>query len=160
MKIEVRLFPLDTPAADGSIVPKKIFLEYQSTTRYQERKQNKNFYGGSTHLNRNSSRKESSGGVVGESDELLYSGNITHIIDDYFIKLNPADGIEYVHATAEVMTDPDEYEGKSKELIKTLTRLLNRGVQLPVSVVISAAWRNDVAVRIKDILGFDFNKEM
>ena len=54
------------------------------------------------------------------------------------------------------MDDPEEYEGKSKELIKTLTRLLRRGVQLPVSVVISAVWKNDIAVRIKDILGFDF----
>ena len=155
MKIEVRLFPLDTPAADGSIIPKQSFLEYQSTPRYKERKQNRNFYGGSTHLNRNQSRKESTGGVVGEGDELLYSGNITHIIDDYFIRRH-SDGIEYVHATAEVMDDPEEYEGKSKELIKTLCRLLNRGVQLPVSVVISAVWKNDIAVRIKDILGFDF----
>ena len=45
MKIEVRLFPLDTPAADGSIIPKQSFLEYQNTPRYKERKQNRNFYG-------------------------------------------------------------------------------------------------------------------
>lgn len=156
MRIVVRLFPLDSRASDGSIVPKTSFLEYQNTPRYKDRKKNKNFYGGSTHLNRNDARKESSGGVVGESDELLYSGNITHIIEDYFVRMDPDEKKEYVYAVAEVMTNPDEYEGKGKELIKTLARLLNRGVQLPVSVVISAVWKNDVAVKIKDILGFDF----
>lgn len=156
MRIEVRLFPLNTPAADGSIIPKKAFLDYISTEGFKERLKAKNFYGGSTHKNRNKSRREDSGGVVGEGDELLQSGNITHIIDNFFIRRNPQNGIEYVHATAEVMTDPDEYDGESKGLIMTLNRLLSRGVQLPVSVVISARWKNDVAVIIKDILGFDF----
>jgi hypothetical protein len=156
MKVDVRLVPLGVKASDGSIISKEVFNKYLNSNNYKDRFASKNFLGGSTHINRNDASQLDEGGVIGEGDEMLLNGNITHIVEEFWIAKDPEDKLDYMCCRLEIMDNPDEYEGKSKEYIKTLVRLLKRGVMLPVSIVIKAVWDDeDRARQIVDILGLD-----
>lgn len=148
MKITVKLFPLDKKASDGSSVPRKVFLEYINSEEFKVRMDSKLMLGGLTHGDRSEPDADTG---LGEFDQLLIQGNITHYVTKLYIG---KDG--FVYADAVIMDDVSMYEGVSKENILTLIRLLKAGIKLPVSIVIKAYWNDkDEAEKIVFIGGFD-----
>lgn len=149
MKIKIKLFPLDIKASDTSSVPRKVFEEYLKSPEHASRIASKTMIGGMTHINRNDPDGETG---LGEFDEMLISGNITHYLESVYIGTD-----NWVYAVMVVLDDESQYSGKSLDIIKTFKRLVLNGIFIPVSIVIKAYWTDeDVATKIVFLGGCDF----
>ena len=149
MKLQLKLFQVDTKASDNSVIPSSVVMEYLSSKDYKNRIKNNLFLGGLTHVNRNDPEVETS---LGEFDQMLITGNITHYITNLSISSD-----NWVYAEAVVMDDEKFYTGESKGNILILKRLLHYGVMPPISVVVKAYWdAEDRATKIVMIGGMDF----
>ena len=66
MKAIAKLFSLNTPACDGSIIPTRVFEEYLSSPMYKETMEDHTALGAITHYNRKPHSDEK--GVIGKDD--------------------------------------------------------------------------------------------
>lgn len=158
MKAIAKLFSLNTPACDGSIIPTRVFEEYLGSPMYKETMEDHTALGAITHYNRKPHSDEK--GVIGKDDRNLMitphgekGGCYTHYISKMWIEGEWAMG-EITFLDESVM------DSEAQENIKRVKGLIKNGVNLNGSAVIIAYWNtqggNDYAAKIQKISGWDF----
>lgn len=158
MKAIAKLFSLNTPACDGSIIPTRVFEEYLGSPIYKETMEDHTALGAITHYNRKPHSDEK--GVIGKDDRNLMitpqgekGGCFTHYISKMWIEGEWAMG-EITFLDESVM------DSEAQENIKRVKGLIKNGVNLNGSAVIVAYWNNqggnDYAAKIQKISGWDF----
>lgn len=151
MKILVKLYNMEDPAADGSIIPRQQTSNYLASEEYRRMTDEHLALCGITHKDRvlDSSLKN----VVGPDDQVLINENYIGYIDQIFIR-DSTD--KYCYAYIQVF-DPDQFSGKAKDQITNFMGFMKAGTKLPCSVVIQAMWSpSNRAERIIRIKGMDF----
>jgi len=151
MKILVRLYNMEDPAADGSIIPRLQTSNYLSSDEYRRMTEEHLALCGITHKDRvlDSSLKN----VVGPDDQVLIHGNHIGYIDQIFLRDS---NDKYCYAYIQVF-DPDQFAGEVRDRISNFIGLMKAGTKLPCSVVIQAMWSpSNRAERIIRIKGMDF----
>ena len=158
MKAIAKLFSLNTPACDGSIIPTRVFEEYLSSPMYKETMEDHTALGAITHYNRKPHSDEK--GVIGKDDRNLMitpqgekGGCFTHYISKMWIEGEWAMG-EITFLNEDVM------DTEARENIRRVKGLIENGINLNGSAVIIAYWNsqggNDYAAKIQKISGWDF----
>ena len=158
MKAIAKLFSLNTPACDGSIIPTRVFEEYLSSPMYKETMEDHTALGAITHYNRKPHSDEN--GVIGTDDRNLMitpqgekGGCFTHYISRMWIEGEWAMG-EITFLNEDVM------DTEARENIRRVKGLIENGINLNGSAVILAYWNsqggNDYAAKIQKISGWDF----
>ena len=158
MKAIAKLFSLNTPACDGSIIPTRVFEEYLSSPMYKETMEDHTALGAITHYNRKPHADEK--GVIGKDDRNLMitpqgekGGCFTHYISKMWIEGEWAMG-EITFLNEDVM------DTEARENIRRVKGLIENGINLNGSAVIIAYWNsqggNDYAAKIQKISGWDF----
>ena len=158
MKAIAKLFSLNTPACDGSIIPTRVFEEYLSSPMYKETMEDHTALGAITHYNRKPHADEK--GVIGKDDRNLMitpqgekGGCFTHYISRMWIEGEWAMG-EITFLNEDVM------DTEARENIRRVKGLIENGINLNGSAVIIAYWNsqggNDYAAKIQKISGWDF----
>ena len=158
MKAIAKLFSLNTPACDGSIIPTRVFEEYLSSPMYRETMEDHTALGAITHYNRKPHSDEK--GVIGKDDRNLMitpqgekGGCFTHYISKMWIEGEWAMG-EITFLNEDVM------DTEARENIRRVKGLIGNGINLNGSAVIIAYWNsqggNDYAAKIQKISGWDF----
>lgn len=158
MKAIAKLFSLNTPACDGSIIPTRVFEEYLGSPIYRETMEDHTALGAITHYNRKPHSDEK--GVIGKDDRNLMitpsgekGGCFTHYISKMWIDGEWAMG-EITFLDESVM------DSEAQENIRRVKGLIKNGVNLNGSAVIIAYWNNqggkDYAAKIQKISGWDF----
>jgi hypothetical protein len=158
VKAIAKLFSLNTPACDGSIIPTRVFEEYLSSPMYEETMEDHTALGAITHYNRKPHSDEK--GVIGKDDRNLMitpqgekGGCFTHYISKMWIEGEWAMG-EITFLNEDVM------DTEARENIRRVKGLIENGINLNGSAVIIAYWNsqggNDYAAKIQKISGWDF----
>jgi len=148
MKILVKLFPYDSKASDGSLIPRSSIQEYLGSSEYKERVVTKKLsFLGVTHKDRQKSSDFSS---IGPDDQVLINKNNVGFIYDIYLK---DDGFAYAKVE---LFDPSNFSGTHKQDIDYVCGMIKSGVRPPVSAVVDAMWdANEVARKINGINGLD-----
>lgn len=161
MKLLARLFPYDSAATDGSVIPRRVVEEYLNSDTYKETMDQLTATGGMTHIDRclpvdgcgnssDNSGKRPVKNIIGKDDLLILNKNITHAIERIFIE---NDG--WVYGVLKVF-DETLMDDDSAQRIKQVKGLIRNGVKLHVSCVITAFWdSNEYAEKIARINGVD-----
>lgn len=148
MNILVTLFPLDTSASDGSVIPLSSISEYLLSDSYKENVVKKHLSVlGITHKDR---KKNNSDLRIGEDDTILMNKNNVGYISRIYTQ---NDGFAWAEVT---ILDANLFEGSMREDILYVTGLISSGMRPPISAVIDAFWDgNEVAQKINSIDGLD-----
>lgn len=151
MKILVKLYNMEDPAADGSIIPRQQTSNYLASEEYKRMTDEHLALCGITHKDRVLGPDLKN--VVGPDDQVLINENYIGYIDQIFIR-DSTD--KYCYAYIQVF-DPDQFSGKAKDQITNFIGFMKAGTKLPCSVVIQAMWSpSNRAERIIRIKGMDF----
>lgn len=153
MKILIKLYDMENPAADGSVISRQVTEEYLATDDYKKHMESRTSLGGITHKDRDVVQQYKD--LVGPNDQVLISNNFTHVITKVFTKPGESHSFAFVE-----IFDEDNFSGEVRDKIINLKGLIRSGVQLPVSVVIQALWnQNGNCEKIIRIRGVDFTMD-
>lgn len=163
MKCRCKMFDTNSPAADGSIIPKEVLLRYLSSEEYKRSIENRSMLGGLTHIARNVGNAPSDMGAalsktIGKDDLMLLpkaSMPATHYVTQIFYDENTGWAMADIQILNENLMDDN-----SKQSIKRFKGLLRQGILPGTSSVVLAAWQSsgtgcDECKEIKQIKSLD-----
>lgn len=148
MDVLIRLYNMVNPAADGSIISRKVTEEYLQSEDYKTIIRDKISLGGKTHKD----RRPPMDAPIGPDDEVLVKKNSLFYISKIFTKPDS----DFCWAVITIY-DPDDFSGELRDEIINLRGMLKAGTKLPCSVVIQAVWSpTNNCEKIIRIKGVDF----
>lgn len=161
----VKLFSLNVPACDGSVITADVCRKFLESKQCKEDLENKLSIGSCSHRCRSAENAPASiktpllGKTIGKDDLMLIPeegcGAVTHIIEDLWIEGDWCMGKIRI-------LDENEADELSAKYIKRLKFLIKSGIRVPISSVIIAFWKTeegtgkDYALEIKRLRGADF----
>ena len=165
MKCICKLFALDKPAKDGSVIPTEVCRRYIESNECKEDLEKRKMLGSLTHRSRNLQnigndlKSNSISKTIGADDMNLIPESgcscPTHYIESMWIEDGWLMGV--IH-----LLDEEGMDDIGKNYIRRVKGLLRQGVKLPGSLVIIAFWQpqpgtnQDTAQEIKRIKGYDW----
>lgn len=119
---------------------------YLATDKCKEKLRNQTVFGGITHTNRHSPENK-----LGTNDKMLLEGPIILKVLDMWTT------DDYLMGRIEIYDDMDLYEGKHREMVSNILKLIKTGSNIGLSSVIQAYWNpNHTLAELVSYNGVDF----
>jgi hypothetical protein len=148
MEAIAKLLRFNHPAKNKlrQVILKEPVDRYLNSPQCAEKLRNQTIFGSITHTLRHSPE-----GRLGTNDKMLLDGPIILKVTDMWT--TP----EYLMGRIEIFDNLDEYEGKHKEIVANIIKLIRSGSNIGLSSVIQAYWNNDhTLAELVSFNGVDF----
>ena len=161
----LRVWDVNVPASDGSVISRQVFEEYLRSPQYQEQIEAGNALGSMTHISRDTKHLANKIGdvskLIGKDDQMLLANEPAAAPPVWRIKRLFFDG-SWLMAEMDIL-DEENADELMKNSITRLKSLLSQGVLLGVSAVIVAFWDGgkggaDVCQKIHSIKSIDITQ--